>query len=73
MQMIKIGKVDKGIDEEIIKFSDNPIYYGIGFKVGSENWKLFKENDILEIKGKKYKINQHIDVGDYTWFLFTAK
>ncbi len=73
MARLVIGKEDKIIEREIIKFSENPAYFGVGFKVGSEEWKTFKENDYLLLDGEKFKINQHIDVGDYTWFLFTQK
>ncbi len=69
MQEIKIG--DSTLKAEIIKFSENPIYYGCGFQVGTKEWKLLKNSDDIILENKKYKIKQHVDVGDYTWFLFT--
>jgi len=73
MALLVIGAEKKVLERDIIKFSENPTYFGIGFKVGSEEWKVFKENDYLFLDDKRYKITQHIDVGDYTWFLFTKK
>jgi len=73
MALLVIGPEKKVLERDVIKFSENPTYFGIGFKVGSEEWKVFKENDYLFLDNKRYKITQHIDVGDYTWFLFTKK
>jgi len=73
MALLVIGAEKKVLERDVINFSENPIYFGIGFKVGSEEWKAFKENDYLFLDDKRYKITQHIDVGDYTWFLFTKK
>ncbi len=69
MEEIKLG--NERIKAEPIKFSDNPIYYGIGFQVGTKEWKLLKNSDTLILREKKYKIEQHVDIGDFTWFIFT--
>jgi len=69
VEEIKVG--NERIRKDMIKFSENPVYYGIGFQVGTKEWKILKNSDFLDIQGKKYKIEQHVDIGDYTWFIFT--
>lgn len=73
MVKIYVGQDNSVLEGEVIKFSDNPIYFGVGYKVGSTEWKLLKSNDILKFDNKKFVVKQHVDVGDFTWFLFTSK
>jgi len=69
VEEIKVG--NERIRKDMIKLSENPVNYGIGFQVGTKEWKILKNSDFLDIQGKKYKIEQHVDIGDYTWFIFT--
>jgi hypothetical protein len=73
MAKLLINSNEVNTNQEPVKFSDDPIYFGVGFKVGTVNWKLFKDTDFITMDGRKFKIKQHIDVGDSTWFLFTSK